>query len=61
MKKKYILVFSRLDSKEKNKSHLHLNNPFIYSVSVVRGEESEVLSQGMNKLTCIILRYYHQT
>lgn len=36
---------TKLDSKEKSKSHLHLNNPFIYSVSVIRGEKSEVLSQ----------------
>ena len=52
---------SRLDSKEKSKSHLHLNNPFIYSVSVIRGEKSEVLSQGMIPVTCILLCYHHQS
>ncbi|KAL9981028.1 hypothetical protein ACROYT_G009682 [Oculina patagonica] len=38
---------TKLDFKEKNKSHLHLNNPFIYSVSVIRGEKSELLSQAV--------------
>ena len=37
----------RLDYSRKSKSNLHTDNPFIYSVSVLRGEENQVLAQGI--------------
>ncbi|KAJ7333810.1 39S ribosomal protein L44, mitochondrial [Desmophyllum pertusum] len=42
----HIPLKTKLDFQDKKKSHLHLNNPFIYSVSVVRGKESEVLAKA---------------
>ena len=37
----------RLDYSRKSKSNLHTDNPFIYSVSVLHGEENQVLAQGI--------------
>lgn len=39
---------TRLDYSKKSKSHLHLDNPFSYSVSVVRGQDGEVLAQEVS-------------
>lgn len=39
---------TRLDYSKKSKSHLHLDNPFSYCVSVVRGQENEVLAQEVS-------------
>lgn len=38
---------TKLDFQEKNKSKYHVNNPLIYSVTVTRGEKSEVLGQAV--------------
>lgn len=48
----HIILFFRLDYSKKSKSHLHLDNPFTYCVSVVRGQENEVLAQGISPLGC---------
>lgn len=39
---------TRLDYSKKSKSHLHLDNPFSYCVSVIRGQENEVLAQEVS-------------
>lgn len=39
---------TRLDYSKKSKSHLHLDNPFSYCVSVVRSQENEVLAQEVS-------------
>lgn len=39
---------TRLDYTKKSKSNLHLDNPFVYSVSVLCGEESNVLAQEVS-------------
>lgn len=39
---------TRLDYSRRSKSNLHLDNPFIYSVSVLCGEDSKVLAQEIS-------------
>lgn len=46
----FVFVF-RLDYSRRSKSNLHLDNPFIYSVSVLCGEDSKVLAQGISLLS----------
>lgn len=44
----HLFLQTRLDYVKKSKSNLHMDNPFVYSVSVLCGEERKVLAQEVS-------------